>query len=147
MPSVDMSTGRFTSNALDTTRKQLQHSNFRLWLQADIQSLEIKVCLTPNSGHSVYQIQVPARRRRDGFADIIKVAGIGLVHVAPVNECRNHLAGHLDRHHEAALLTLGQFASASLRPTRMTRQSTLAFSRRRQAVRALASVSPTRRER
>ena len=41
----------------------------------------------------------------------------------------------------------GQFASANLRPTRMTRQSTLAFSRRRQAVRALASVSPTRRER
>ncbi len=33
-------------------------------------------------------------RRRDGLADTIKVAGIGLVHVALVNERRNHLAGH-----------------------------------------------------
>ncbi len=52
MPSVDMSTGRFTSNALDTTRKQLQHSNFRLWLQADIQSPKIDFCFTPNNGRS-----------------------------------------------------------------------------------------------
>ncbi len=28
----------------------------RLWLKADIQSLEIEVCLTPNNGHSAGQI-------------------------------------------------------------------------------------------
>ncbi len=27
-------------------------TDFRLWLQADIQSLEIEVCSTPNNGHS-----------------------------------------------------------------------------------------------
>ncbi len=27
-------------------------TNFRLWLQADIQSPEIEVCFTPESGHS-----------------------------------------------------------------------------------------------
>ncbi len=59
MPSVEMNTGRFTSNALDTTRKQLQHSNFRLWLKADIQSPEIDFRFTPKSGHSEAHAGLP----------------------------------------------------------------------------------------
>ncbi len=61
------------------------------------------------------QIQAPTCRRRNGLADIIKVAGIGLVHVALVNERRNQLAGHLDRHHETALLAAGAVAALAAR--------------------------------
>ncbi len=61
------------------------------------------------------QIQVPACRCCDGLSDTIKVAGIGLVHVALVNERRNHHAGHLNRHHEAALLAAGAVAALAAR--------------------------------
>ena len=57
------------------------------------------------------QIQAPACRRRDGLADTIKVAGIGLFHIALINERRNQLAGHLNRHHETALLAAGAVAA------------------------------------
>ncbi len=40
---------------------------------------------------------------------------MGLVHVALVNERRNHLAGHLNRHHEAALLAAGAVAALAAR--------------------------------
>ncbi len=56
------------------------HPDFRSWLKADIQSLEIEVCFTPNNGHSLgRQIQAPACRGRDGFADAVQIAGIRLI--------------------------------------------------------------------
>jgi hypothetical protein len=54
-------------------------------------------------------------RRRNGLADTIKVAGMGLVHVARVNERLNHLTGYLDRRHEAALLAAGAVAALAAR--------------------------------
>ncbi len=59
------------------------------------------------------QIQAPACRRRDGFAHTIKVAGIGLVQVDPVNERLNHLTSHLNWHDEDA--TAAALAESALR--------------------------------
>ena len=64
---------------------------------------KLRSACPPTTDIRLGQIQVPACRRRDGFADIIKVAGIGLVHVALVNERLNHLAGHQNPRHEDAM--------------------------------------------
>ncbi len=75
------------------------------------------------------QFQAPTCRRRDGLADTIKVAGIGVVHVALVNERLNHLTGHQNPCNEdamaatlavAALLFLND-ALAQVRPNRLPR--------------------------
>ncbi len=58
------------------------------------------------------QIQAPACRRRNGLADTIKVAGIGLGHVALVNERLNHLICNLYLRHEGATAT--PFAESAL---------------------------------
>ncbi len=92
-----------------------RNADVAYWLQADINSPEIEVCFTPNSGHSLgRQIQAPTCRRRNGLADTIKVGGIGLVHVALANERLDHFTGHLNRHHEAALLAAGSVAALAL---------------------------------
>ncbi len=65
---------------MSKSMEQKMTPNFRLWLQADIQSPEIEVCLTPNNGHSLgRQIQAPACRRRDGFADAVQIARARLI--------------------------------------------------------------------
>jgi hypothetical protein len=48
---------------------------------------------------------------------VIKVGGLGLVHVTLVNERCNHLAGHLNRHHEEALLSAGAVTAPAMRST------------------------------
>ncbi len=42
------------------------HADFRLWLQADIQSAEIEVRFTPNNGHSEAHAGLPVLPSRPG---------------------------------------------------------------------------------
>ncbi len=54
---------------LAITKRRLRNiTNFRFWLQADIQSTEINVCFTPKSGHSEAHAGLPllTRRRHTG---------------------------------------------------------------------------------
>ena len=75
MPSVEMNTGRFTSNALDTTRKQLLHSNFRLWHIASVSTGTRNVRSTPNSGPASANVRNRAvsvwSTPRSGSADAV----------------------------------------------------------------------------
>ncbi len=79
--------------------------NVAFWLKADSPAMSPLCPLCPQKQtFGLGQIQAPACRRRNGLADTIKVAGIGLIDVPLVNERLKHLTGHLDRHHEAAVL-------------------------------------------